>query len=375
MNVCWQKKPSAVSPNRNNVLHQTSHHPRRLETGFELRCFYSKRRIRNSVQWRWPVHCGRHLCRIQVVGRHWSSIHNCLCCSNLVCTKQTLLTGVLLTSEHKLFFLPFDFSNPKTNNPHIELILISIQRIQQSMECFDPNPVFSQLELLEELGSGAFGSVHSAKRADTGQQEVAVKIVKHMKLGFTGSTLQQVIDVRKIKREILIMRCEIQEISIFLFFVFHAITSQTKQNRVSAFWRWTTIRIWFISWAIRWRRCAFWFWWLEQKAVWRISSKRTGFSEKQKQVMSNRKARMLQSSQWKSNSTLPSKWVEQLCPLFSLCVVSFIRHPNNPNCFQQVAEALAYLHSFQIAHRDLKSENILLMNKVSNDKFLSLTLF
>jgi len=96
------------------------------------------------------------------------------------------------------------------------------------MDCFDPNPVFSQLELLKELGSGAFGSVHSAKRADTGQQEVAVKIVKHMKLGFTGSTLQQVIDVRKIKREILIMRCEIQEISILFLFFMQSIHFKTK---------------------------------------------------------------------------------------------------------------------------------------------------
>jgi len=73
------------------------------------------------------------------------------------------------------------------------------------MECFDASAKQTQVDLIEELGNGAYGSVHVAKRMDNGST-IAVKVIKYMKKGFTGNTLQQVIDVRKIKREILIMR-------------------------------------------------------------------------------------------------------------------------------------------------------------------------
>ena len=78
-------------------------------------------------------------------------------------------------------------------------------RIQQSMESFDPEMKKSKLELIEELGNGAYGSVHVGKRSDGGGGEMAVKVIKHMKRGFDGKTLQQVIDLRKIKRELLIL--------------------------------------------------------------------------------------------------------------------------------------------------------------------------
>ena len=80
-------------------------------------------------------------------------------------------------------------------------------RIQESMESFDPEVKKSKVELIEELGNGAYGSVHVGKRSDGGggEGEMAVKVIKHMKRGFDGKTLQQVIDLRKIKRELLIL--------------------------------------------------------------------------------------------------------------------------------------------------------------------------
>ena len=74
------------------------------------------------------------------------------------------------------------------------------------MQRFDASAKGARFELSDELGSGAYGSVHVAKRSDN-DQEVAVKMLKHMKRGFGGGSLQQAIDVRKIKRELLIMRC------------------------------------------------------------------------------------------------------------------------------------------------------------------------
>jgi len=74
------------------------------------------------------------------------------------------------------------------------------------MECFDPQVKTSKLELIEELGSGAYGSVHVGKRSDnTGAEEMAVKVIKHVKIGFGGKLSEQVIDLRKIKRELLIL--------------------------------------------------------------------------------------------------------------------------------------------------------------------------
>ena len=73
------------------------------------------------------------------------------------------------------------------------------------MKCFDSSAKTAVYELIRELGNGAYGSVHVSKRSDTGE-EVAVKVIKHMKQSFDGKSLEQVIDVRKIKRELLIMR-------------------------------------------------------------------------------------------------------------------------------------------------------------------------
>ena len=79
-------------------------------------------------------------------------------------------------------------------------------RIQESMESFVPEMKKSKVELIEELGNGAYGSVHVGKRSDGGGGgEMAVKVIKHTKIAFDGELTQQVIDLRKIKRELLIL--------------------------------------------------------------------------------------------------------------------------------------------------------------------------
>ena len=73
------------------------------------------------------------------------------------------------------------------------------------MQGYESGLAQAQYEQLDELGSGSFGSVHIGRRSSDGGQ-VAIKVIKHSKPGFYDQTVHQLLDLRKIKREILIMR-------------------------------------------------------------------------------------------------------------------------------------------------------------------------